>query len=92
MLVRVEYEEAFTSYKAMDSNIVEAILTTDDIPGSELSEPFSKQKADSLCWWLLCRGIQVPKSWNKSQIIAKLVGLVPVTCSSAATAIDSIGV
>ena len=50
MLVQVEYEEAYTSYEALDSNIVEAILTTDDIQGSELSEPSSKHKADSLRW------------------------------------------
>jgi len=48
VLVRVEYEEAFKSYKVMNSNIIEVTLTTDDIPGSELSEPFSKHKADSL--------------------------------------------
>jgi len=76
VLIRVEYKEAFESYKAMNSNIVEVSLTTDDIPGSELSEPFSKHKADSLRWWLLCRGIQVPKSWNKSRIIARLVSLL----------------
>ena len=62
MLVQVEYEEAFESYEAMNLNIVEATLTTDDIPGSKLSEPFSKLKADALHWWLLCRGIKVPKS------------------------------
>ena len=48
MLVRVEYKEVFEGYKAMNSNIVEVSLTTDDIPGSELGEPFSKHKADSL--------------------------------------------
>ena len=52
----------------MNLNIVEATLTTDDMPGSELSESFSKHKVDSLCQWLLCCGIQVPKSWNKSQV------------------------
>jgi len=73
VFVRVEYEEAFDSYEAMNSAKVQVTLTTDDIPGSELSEPFSIHKADSLRWWLLCRGIKVPKSWNKSRIIARLV-------------------
>ena len=48
MLVRVEYEEAFKSYEAMNLNIAEATLTTNDMPGSELNELFSKHKVDSL--------------------------------------------
>ena len=71
MLVRIEYDKQLDSYEAMNCNPVEIKLTTDDIPGSELSTPFSKHTAAALRWWLLCRGIKVPTSWNKSQLISR---------------------
>ena len=40
------------------------ILTSSDIP--KLDEPFCKHTVVSLRWWLLCRGITAPTSWNLS--------------------------
>ena len=56
----------------MNSNVVEVRLTTDDIPGSTLKEPFSSHTAAALRWWLLCRGIKVPTSWNKHRLVSRL--------------------
>ena len=47
------------------------ILTSSDIPGAELDEPFCKHTVVSLHWWLLCRGITASTSWKKSQLIAR---------------------
>ena len=47
------------------------ILTSSDIPGAKLDEPFCKHTVVSLRWWLLCRGITAPTSWKKSQLIAR---------------------
>ena len=44
-------------------------LTPADIPGAELCEPFESHTIPALRWWLLCRGISAPTSWNKKKII-----------------------
>ena len=41
------------------------ILTSSDIPGAKLDEPFCKHTVVSLRWWLLCRRITAPTSWKK---------------------------
>ena len=66
MLFQIKYDKSHNSYEAMNSDLVETKLTTDAIHGSKLSMPFSKHTAADLCWQLLCRGIKVPTSWNKS--------------------------
>ena len=49
----------------------DVILTEADIPGANLSEPFERHTIPALRWWLLCRGISVPRSWNKAKLIAR---------------------
>ena len=46
-------------------------LTENDIPGAALAEPLESHTVPSLKWWLLCRGIKVPSSWKKQQLIAR---------------------
>ena len=46
-------------------------LTEADIPGASLSEPLETHTIPELKWWLLYRGIQIPISWKKAQIISK---------------------
>ena len=45
-------------------------LNDTDIPGAHLDEPFEAHNVAALHWWLLCRGIKVPTSLRKPQIIA----------------------
>ena len=51
----------------------EVTLTEDDIPGAKLSKPYNKHTISALRWWLLCRGIEVPTSWKKQQILDRFV-------------------
>lgn len=48
-------------------------LTEEDIPGAALSEPFDSHTVTELRWWLLCRGITVPTSWKKAQVVKRYV-------------------
>ncbi len=47
----------------------EVVLTAADIPGAELSEPLDKHPVAALRWWLLCRGIKVPTSNRKKDLV-----------------------
>ena len=47
------------------------ILTSSDIPGAELNEPFCKYTVVAVCWLLLCQGITSSTSRKKSQLIAR---------------------
>ena len=47
------------------------LLVETDIPGASLSEPFETHTVSELTWWLLCRGVTVPKSWKKAQIVCR---------------------
>jgi len=55
----------------MNSRFTQVTLTTDDIPGSKLSEPFNKHTVVELRWWLLCRGIKASTSLRKAQLVAR---------------------
>ena len=47
-------------------------LTEDDIEGASLDiSRVNTYTVRALRWWLLCRGIDVPSSWKKAQIIEK---------------------
>ena len=46
-------------------------LTEDDIPGAKLTGPMDSHTMVELKWWLLCRGVKVPNSWNKTQLISR---------------------
>ena len=48
-------------------------LTECDIPGAFLSEPIDRHTMPELRWWLLCRGIQTPTSWNKQKLLSRFV-------------------
>ncbi len=37
--------------------------------GASLAEPFESRTTTELRWWLLCRGISVPTSWEKAQVV-----------------------
>ena len=50
----------------------EVRLTAADIPGAELSEPLEKHPVAALRWWLLCRGVIVPTSVRKKELIDRL--------------------
>ena len=46
-------------------------LNDTDIPGAHLDEPLEAHNVTALRWWLLCRGIRLPASLRKHQIIAR---------------------
>ena len=52
---------------------IDVQLPENDIPGASLKEPFESHTVSELRWWLLCRGIVVPTSWKKPQVIQKYV-------------------
>ena len=51
-------------------------LSAGDIPGAELTEPLDKHPVAALRWWLLCRGIKIPTSVKKKDLIHRLA--IPV--------------
>ena len=53
-----------------------ADLSAGDIPGAELTEPLDKHPVAALRWWLLCRGIKIPTSVRKKDLIHRLA--IPV--------------
>ena len=53
-------------------------LTESDIPGALLSEPLASHTMPELRWWLLCRGIKVPTSWNKHKLLSRLVAMCSI--------------
>ena len=55
--------------RAAGSSDPHVALTAADIPGADLSAPFDRHTVPALRWWLLCRGICAPGSWNKKKLI-----------------------
>ncbi len=53
-------------------------LTEADIPGAFLTDPIDRHTMPQLRWWLLCRGVKVPTSWKKQQLVARYVKCVLV--------------
>ena len=58
----------------MASTPAKVVLTPDDIPGAVLKEPLQTYTVPALKWWLQCRGIALPASTRKDQIIARYSG------------------
>ena len=56
--------EAITS--GNDGDMIE--LIEDDIPGAKLTGAVDGYTMSELKWWLLCRGVKAPNSWNKKQL------------------------
>ena len=56
-------------------------LKEDDIPGASLTEPLESHTVTELSWWLLCRGISVPRSWEKAQVLRRCVVSVGHVCN-----------
>ena len=46
-------------------------LTEEDIPGAKLEEPMERYTIPELKWWLLCRGISLPTSLRKQQLLER---------------------
>ena len=46
-------------------------LTKSDIPGAKLTGAIDSYTMAELKWWLLCRGVKVPNSWNKKELISR---------------------
>ena len=67
-LLSVE-SNAATNERPLEVKAVE--LNKDDIPGAHLSEPFESHNVQALKWWLLCRGLRVPSTWKKSNLISR---------------------
>ena len=53
------------------ADLVDVVLTSEDIPGSVLPEPLERHTIPKLKWWLQCREISVLSSWKKGAIIKK---------------------
>ena len=53
------------------SSTVAVTLTDEDIPGAKLRESFKTHAIPALQWWLQCRGIKIPSSWKKAQLIER---------------------
>ena len=74
LVVRVRRLSASMTECGITSSSLAAVqLMKSDIPGVFRSEPFASHTIPQLMWWLLCRGIRVPTSWKKQQLISKLV-------------------
>ena len=59
-----------TTAAAVTSSSCSALtLTSADIPGANLKEPFETHAVPALRWWLLSRGIKAPIAWRKKQLI-----------------------
>ena len=56
---------------SVDTSQSSVELSDTDIPGAHLDEPFEAHNVTALRWWLLCRGIRVPTSLRKHQIIVR---------------------
>ncbi len=54
-------------------------LTEDDVPGASLDEPMEKQSVPALKRWLLCRGIEMPASTRKKQLLERYCQLSGIT-------------
>jgi len=48
-------------------------LSEDDVPGATLAEPIEKQSVPALKRGLLCRGVEMPNSARKIQLIKRSV-------------------
>ena len=48
-------------------------LTESDNPGAKLTGPIDSYTMAELKWWLLCRGVKVPNSWNKKELISRQI-------------------
>ena len=59
--------EAITSWN--EGDMVE--LTEHDISGARLTGAKDGYMMSELKWWLLCRGVKAPNSWNKKQLISR---------------------
>ena len=59
--------EAITTWN--EGDMVE--LTEHDIPGARLTGAKDGYMMSELNWWLLCRGVKAPNSWNKKQLISR---------------------
>ena len=46
-------------------------LTEADVPGALLNEPIEGQSVPALKRWLLCRGIEMPRSAKKRKLLEK---------------------
>ena len=46
-------------------------LTESDIPGAKFTRPIDSYTVTELKWWLLCRGVKMPTSWSKKQLISR---------------------
>ncbi len=62
-----------SSHVALTGDGEEITLASSDIPGADLVEPFEKHNSQALRWWLLCRGMKVPQSVKKADLVAKYV-------------------
>ena len=58
-------------FLALMSDLVDIVLTEADIPGASLKEPLEVHNVAALKWWLLCRGVQVPSSCKKPDLIER---------------------
>ena len=54
-------------------------LTEADVPGAFLSEPMASHTMPQLRWWLLCRGVKAPTSWNKTKLLSRYVLMADMT-------------
>ena len=48
-------------------------LTEDDVEGAKLDEPLEMQNVSALKRWLLCRGVEMPSSSRKAQLLERFV-------------------
>lgn len=46
-------------------------LTEEDIPGAALEEPYEGHTPEELRWWLLCKGVTVPSSLRKADVVKR---------------------
>ena len=62
----MELEESAISPDAESLSLTEA-----DVPGAFLSEPMASHTTPQLRWWLFCRGVKAPTSWNKTKLLSR---------------------
>ena len=62
----MEIEESAISPETESLSLTEA-----DVPGAFLSGPMASHTIPQLRWWLFCRGVKAPTSWNKTKLLSR---------------------
>ena len=64
-------DSKLSSLLSDNQRVCENSFLTEDIPGASIKKPYEKYSMHELGWWLLCRGVTVPTTLRKAEIIQR---------------------